>query len=125
MPIFTDEQIGDFEKNPIQSTLKLIRTTDEVFIEEAAGNSKFLSDSDFWTEEHLDVLMEATALVNEVIKSINVTFTSELPSLENDLPTICIDLRKYLLSVENEFQAEANLIKFSSYQNRFQLALKS
>jgi hypothetical protein len=78
-----------------------------------------------WDYQDLMELMDASALVREVIASHQLNSENVLPDISNSLDTNCQQLLQYLSNVKNEFQGHAYEIQFASIRDQYKAALKS
>ena len=77
-----------------------------------------------WSNQELTDLMEAAALVNEIIDSHKILSENSLPEICGNLDNNCQMLFQYLSNIREEFKGRAYEIQFEAIQSRYNAAMK-
>lgn len=110
--IFDEKFLEDVMENPIEGIVKVCE-----FVLERRETSLG------WTNEDLDELTEAYALVQSIFETYNLTTTIPVPSVTGSIHSDCQVLNSAFSDIAQEFRSSANRIKFQSLKTRYTITL--
>jgi hypothetical protein len=113
---FTDDFIDHLRNEPVSGTIALC---DQVFETLKRGSQ------DGWTDSEFDILIEAYALVAEVIESKLLTVQVNFLDLHNGGVEECQNLYQFLRDVREQCIAEESKLRLASLRGRFKASLGS
>lgn len=115
--IFDDAFLKTAEENPI------------VGIVDAAGKAIDYIDRnsprDGWEQDHLDVLIESSALIESLIEAKELFSHNQIKELSGDLQSNAASLYAFIQNVKVEFEGHASQIKIDSFKSKFKIALNA
>lgn len=78
-----------------------------------------------WSRDELSALMECVALVDQIITTHSLHSENVVPEISRSFEHNCQHFLTYLNNVQNEFQAQAFELQFSSLQDKYRTVLRS
>lgn len=113
--VFSEDFLIELKNNPLDGTLLLVkRTRDNLY----AGSTE-------WQEEEYQVLIEAYALVMEIIDSNLLSVTPPGFSITGNMGDDCMYINQYLKSLEEYCFSESAKLKLQSFRSHFKNSLGS
>lgn len=114
--LFTDDFIESLRIDPVRGTILLC---------DKALDSLDLHNHQGWEESDYTVLIEAYALLVEVIEADLLPVSAKYPELDKGGPEECPSLYKFVCEVRDLCSAEESKLHLSSLRNRFKTSLGS
>lgn len=114
--LFDDAFIQSLRDEPVTGTVNLCdHTFDELT----------LDNFDSWTDDHYDVLLEAYALLVEIIDSDLLPMKLIYPAITGEKADDCRNLFDFIKSIRDICGAEASKLRVTSLRQRFRVSLGS
>lgn len=112
--IFSEEFLVDLKNDPIEGTIRLIKTARKDF-DYARG----------WDDNDYQILLEAYALIIEIVESQLLNIRHPKFEISGDKSTDCRLINSYLTSLENYCTTESSKLKVESLRSHFKTSLGS
>ncbi len=113
--IFSEEFVEELKGEPFEGTVQMIKIARQNFLEGAEG----------WTEHDYQVLLEAYALVTEIIESKLLQINRPGFAISGDKEQDCKQINQYLAALEQYCVSESSKLKVESYRSHFRTALST
>ncbi|WP_410497506.1 hypothetical protein [Chitinibacter sp. S2-10] len=113
--IFSEEFLLNLKENPLSGIVMLVTST-----RDRLGN-----DFGEWTQEEHDTLIEAYALVCEVVDSKILNLELSLIEITGELAQDCSQISQYLNDLETQCRIESSKLKFQSFRSNFRNSFSS
>lgn len=111
--IFTEEFLEELKAEPFEGTVQMIKI--------ARGN--FIEDMEGWTDHDYQVLLEAFALISEIVESKLLNINRPNFTISGNREQDCGAINKYLSALEQYCVSESSKLKVESYRSHFKTFL--
>ncbi len=115
--IFDDEFIKAAEDNPIQGIVDVANEAIE-YIERTPPD-------DGWEKHHLQILIEASALIEALIEAKGLLSHFQIKEQSGDIQANSASLFEFIHNVKYEFEGHATQIKIDSFKSKYKVALNA
>jgi hypothetical protein len=112
-PLFSDNFLDFLKSDPIGGASQILEI----------ASAKFEPDTQGWTQSDYDILLEAYALVGELVDSNLVPVGETYPTLTGTLEDDCTAIRDYLKYVADTCAIESSKLRLRSFRSQFRAAL--
>lgn len=113
--IFPEEFLEELRNDPMSGTIRLVRIVREHFNQDTKG----------WTDAEYDALLEAYALVLEIVASGILNITEPEFDISGSRDDDCKLINQYLGALEDYCISEASKLKVQSLRSHFKAAIGS
>lgn len=113
--IFSEEFLENLRSDPLEGTVQLVKLT----------RHKFVPDNQDWHDNDYEVLLEAYALVIEIIESKLLKINPPNFVISGRKGDDCSQINQYLAALEQYCVSESSKLKVDSLRSHFKAALGS
>lgn len=114
--ILTEDILNTIESDPIKAIVEVCDWTTNWVLEEKRDN---------WNKSDMETLLEASALIDVLLKSNGILDDIKIPEITSDIGKSCTELSEYLSSVHYELVDQYFNNQFLSHTKKFQTLLNS
>jgi len=111
--LFGEDFLTKIPEKPIDGVLNICRTV----------RMSLSGNPDGWEQNDYEVLLEALALIESLIEIDLVSTPYVLPNISGTLADDCPNIYRYLVGLEELYQAEASKLKLQSLKAHFKTNL--
>lgn len=113
--LFSDDFLSELRVNPLSGTINFVRATKDRFDPDAQG----------WTEDEYQVLLEAYALIIEIVESKILSVAPPNFEISGNRDEDCHRMFQYLTALEEYCVSESSKLMVASLRTHFKAALGS
>lgn len=113
--LFTEEFLASFKDDPIGGTIQMIKTV-RANVDSSGGE---------WLDSDYETLLEAYALINEVVTAKLLPIQKPNFPITGDINEDCRNVNQFIQALEMHCVKEASKMKVASLQSHFKIAIGS
>lgn len=113
--IFPEEFLDELKNDPLSGTIRLVRIVRE----------HFTQDTQKWHDSEYEALLEAYALVLEIVESGILNITRPDFEVSGNKDEDCVAVNQYLSALEKYCVSESSKLKVQSLRSHFKAAIGS